>query len=80
PYQSLMLYLLAFSCLPLKILGWSNPFVVSFFIKLPILVSDIAVTYLLTRMFPTKLNQIFWCYYLSPIILYACYLHSQLDL
>jgi uridine kinase len=80
PYQSLMLFLLAFTCLPLKILGWSNPFFINFFMKLPILLSDISITVMLSRMFPTRLSMIFWCYYLSPIVLYACYLHSQLDL
>ncbi len=80
PYQPLMLYLIAFCCLPLRIFGWDNPFLVNFFMKLPTLLSDILVAYLLIKMFPTRVNKVFWYYYLSPIILYACYMHSQLDL
>ncbi|MBU6452169.1 MAG: hypothetical protein KGS72_10350 [Cyanobacteria bacterium REEB67] len=80
PYQPLMLYILAFFCLPLNLLGWQNPLLVNFFIKLPTLLSDILITCLLIKMFPNRTRMVFWYYFLSPIILYACYMHSQLDL
>lgn len=80
PYQPLMLYILALSCLPLKFIGWQNVCAVNFFMKLPTFVSDIGIFVLLVKMFPTRIKKIVWYYYLSPIIIYACYLHSQLDL
>ncbi len=80
PYQPVMLYVLAFFCLPLKKIGWDNSFAVNFFLKLPTLVSDITITWLLCKTFPGKLKSVLWYYYLSPIIMYACYMHSQLDL
>ncbi len=80
PYQPLMLYLLGFFCLPLKVLGFENLYLVNFFMKLPTLLSDILIAWLLVRMFPTRVDRVFWYYFLSPIILYACYIHSQLDL
>ncbi len=80
PYQPLMLYLLGFFCLPLKVLGFENLYLVNFFMKLPTLLSDILIAWLLVKMFPTRIDRVFWYYFLSPIILYACYIHSQLDL
>lgn len=80
PYPPLMLYVETFCCLPLKVIGWSNPYLVNFFMKLPTLLSDILITRLLIAMFPNRVAKVFWFYFLSPIVLYACYLHSQLDL
>lgn len=80
PYQPLMLFLEAFFCLPLQVFGWDNHFVTNFFMKLPTLLSDILIARLLIAMFPTRVNKVFWFYFLSPVILYACYMHSQLDL
>ncbi len=80
PYQPMMLYIMAIFCLPLKALGWNNIFLVNFFMKLPTLLSDILIAYLLIKMFPTRISKVFWYYFLSPIILYACYFHGQLDL
>ena len=80
PYQPLMLYIVAFSCLPLKFIGWQNVLAVNFFMKLPTLVSDIGIAVLLAKMFPARVKKVLWYYYLSPIIIYACYMHSQLDL
>lgn len=80
PYPPLMLFLEAFFCLPLQVFGWDNTFLTNFFMKLPTLLSDILIARLLIAMFPTRVNKVFWFYFLSPVILYACYMHSQLDL
>ncbi len=80
PYPPLMLYLEAFCCLPLKVFGWNTPFLTNLFMKLPTLLSDILIARLLIAMFPTRVNKVFWFYFLSPVTLYACYMHSQLDL
>ncbi len=80
PYPPLMLYLEAFCCLPLQVFGWDNTFLTNFFMKLPTLLSDILIARLLIAIFPTRVNKVFWFYFLSPVILYACYMHSQLDL
>lgn len=81
PYQPLMLYVLSVACFPLKLMSaWQDVLLRNFFFKLPTLLSDVAIMILLLRMFPSKHRHIFWFYFVSPIILYACYLHSQLDL
>lgn len=80
PYQPLMLYLVSLCCLPLKAFGFDNLYLVAFFFKLPTLLADIAIAALLVKMFPGRIDKVFWFYFLSPIIFYACYIHSQLDL
>ncbi len=80
PYQPLMLYLVSAFCLPLNFLSFNNSYVVNFFFKLPTLLSDILIAVLLLKMFPSRIDKVFWYYFLSPIIIYACYIHSQLDL
>lgn len=80
PYQPLMLYILSLALAPLEIFGWDNVLVRNFFFKLPTLASDLAIAYFLFRMFPGKWRHVFWFYFLSPIVLYACYMHSQVDL
>jgi len=81
PYQPLMLYILAFFCAPLKFLAaWDNVLLRNFLFKLPTLISDCAIAYFLYRMHTTQWRYVVWFYFLSPIVLYACYMHSQLDL
>lgn len=81
PYQPLMLYIVAFFCAPLKFLdAWDNVFLRNFFFKLPTLASDCAIAWCLLRMYAAQWRYVIWFYFLSPIVLYACYMHSQLDL
>ncbi|MBX9668611.1 MAG: hypothetical protein K2X93_13380 [Candidatus Obscuribacterales bacterium] len=80
PYQPAMLYVVALFCAPLQSLGWENIAARNFLFKLPTLIMDCAIACLLLRIFPGKWRQVLWFYFLSPIVLYACYMHSQLDL
>lgn len=54
---------------------WSN-----FFFKMPSFLVDIIGLKVLEKFYPDKKNIIAVLYYASPIILYAVYMHSQLDL
>ncbi|MBX9669244.1 MAG: hypothetical protein K2X93_16585 [Candidatus Obscuribacterales bacterium] len=81
PYQPLMLYIVAFFCAPLKFLGaWDNVMLRNFLFKMPTLLADCAVAWYLFRMRPEPWRYVVWFYFGSLIILYACYMHSQLDL
>ena len=81
PYQPLMLYIASFFCWPLKLLGaWDNVLLRNFLFKLPTLIADCAIAWFLFRMHPQQLRHVIWFYFLSPIVLYACFMHSQLDL
>jgi len=79
PYPPLMLYILSVFYMPYH-LFLSGAALENLIFKLPILVSDLTICYLLSRVFPDKKKSILVFYFASPIILYASYLHSQLDL
>ena len=79
PYPPLMLLIeSAFGWIALQV---SSFFVRSLIFKLPILLFDCLAFYFLVRMVP-KGNMRYICvvYFLSPIILYAGYMHGQLDI
>lgn len=80
PYPPLMLYIVSLFYLPCHILSVDSAILQNIFFKLPTLLSDILITYTLVKMFPNKLKEIAIYYFASPIILYAAYMHSQLDL
>ena len=78
PYPPFMLLIeSAFGWIALQV---SSFFVRSLIFKLPILLFDCLAFYFLVRIVP-KGNMRYICvvYFLSPIILYAGYMHSQLD-
>ncbi len=83
PYPPLMLMLLVPGVALSK---WiSMAFAPSFFVqhilfKLPTLGADLMIAFLLRLWFPKKAIEILLFYWASPIILYAGYMHGQLDL
>lgn len=75
PYHGLMLLILA----PFAYLGQFLDISESL-IKLPLLLADLGILYVLVRLFPRKEKKIYLYYFLNPIILYSTYIHSQLDI
>ena len=83
PYPPLMLYVLSLSYLPYHLLAGAlggSIVLQNLFFKLPVLGADLAIALVLLRMFPGKAREVTVFYVLSPVILYASYMHSQLDL
>lgn len=74
-----MLCLLSMAHSPTFFLGLPAPLVQLFF-KLPTFLADVLITGVLRSMFPGRLREILIFYVASPIVLYGCYMHSQLDL
>ena len=74
PYHSLMLLILS----PFAAL--SNLFDLDSLFKLPLLFADLGILYVLLKSFPLKKNRVYIYYFLNPIIIYATYIHSQLDI
>lgn len=74
PYHALMLILLY----PFTYL--SDILSLDFIFKIPLLLADLGVLYILLKLFPHKEKEIFIYYFLNPIVLYAIYIHSQLDI
>ena len=48
--------------------------------KLPLLIADLGILYVLLKTFPYKKEKVYLYYFLNPIIIYAVYIHSQLDI
>ena len=80
PYHPMILYVLSiFYALPYYVFGCSL-LVVNFFFKIPTVLSDLMVFYILIRLFPYNIMNVIIFYLVSPIVFYAAYFHSQLDL
>ncbi len=80
PYHPLMLYIYSIGGFFIKLFNVNNIFVQNILFKLPVIVADVSVFYLLLKIFKNKKLEVFIYYFLSPIIIYAAYIHSQLDL
>lgn len=80
PYHPLMLYILTICYAPLYFLMEDPGFIANIFFKLPVLLADLLIFKLLQKTFPGKIREIVIFYFASPIIIYASYIHSQLDL
>lgn len=61
--------------------GWANsPFLAQLLFKLPLLLFDLLGLYFLLQLYPARRKYIGILYFASPIILYAVYMHGQLDI
>jgi len=80
PYHSGMLYGLALFQWPLLFVSSVPLGLKNLVFKLPTLVADLALFWGLLKVFPKEKFRITLLYFSSPIILYAAYMHSQLDL
>jgi uridine kinase len=74
PYHGLMLVILYPFALLGKVTGLG-----SVLIKIPLLISDVLVFFILNKIFKNKEKMIFWFFFMNPIVIYATYIHSQLD-
>lgn len=61
-------------------IGIKNIFIKNILFKIPILIFDLLGLYFFIKMFPNRKKYIGVLYFASPIIFYASYMHSQLDI
>jgi len=74
PYHPLMLFILCPFTILSKLLHFDALF------KMPLLLADLGILYVLLKSFPNKEKSVYLFYFLNPIIIYAIYIHSQLDI
>lgn len=82
PYPTMMLAVLAVPSLFLMLLPnaiSSSLNLELLFLRLPILIADISICYVLIRWLKTNEEKVIKYYWASPIIFYICYFHGQLD-
>ena len=80
PYPVIMLAVECIGAVIVEVCGFSSVYVLNFFYKLPSLFFDYIGLYWLVRMFPDRKKYAAVFYFSSPIIIYAVYMHGQLDL
>jgi len=83
PYPPLMLWLFTLPRTILwPIIGGSSTvfsFADSIIYRIPLLLADLAILFVLLRWLKTKMRQVLVWYWLSPILIYINYFHGQLD-
>ena len=80
PYHPLMLYFYSIGQFFVNLFHISNVFMQNILFKFPTLIADIGIFYLLLKTYKKHYKNILTFYFMSPIIIYASYIHSQLDL
>lgn len=80
PYPPVMLLLESAGALFAKIFGSACVFMRNMLFKMPGFLMDFAGLYFLVKLFPMKRRYAAVIWYASPVILYAVYMHGQLDL
>lgn len=80
PYPPIMLFIESIGGIWLYIFPNMPIFFINLIFKIPNLVFDFLGLYLLVNLFPSKRKYVAVLYFSSPIILYAVYMHGQLDI
>lgn len=80
PYPPVMLFVECIGGIFVTVFSGMSVFARNLVFKLPILLMDLLGLYYLMQIFKDKRKYILILYFLSPIILYASYMHGQLDI
>lgn len=80
PYPPVMLFIECIGGVFVTLFAGMPIFIQNLVFKLPILLLDLLGLYFLMQIFKDKRKYILVLYFLSPIILYAAYMHGQLDI
>lgn len=80
PYPPVMLLIECIGGVLVTFCGTLPIFVRNLFFKLPLLMMDLLGLYFLMHISKSKRKYILVLYFLSPILLYASYMHGQLDI
>ena len=80
PYPIMMLLIQSIPGMLIEAFNIGNTFLINFIFKIPSFILDLVCLYFLTSIFGEKRRYVAVFYYASPIIIYAVYMHGQLDL
>ena len=82
PYPPAMLYIMSIGMLFCRIFPGAPLFVHNILFKIPLLLADFAEYIILLKIVksPGKKTALKFIYYLSPVMLYSTFMHSQLDI
>ena len=80
PYHGFMLYTFSIPVFIIHLFSIENEVLINFLFKTPLLLADIGIFAVLTTLYKRHYNKILLFYFLNPVIFYAIYVHSQLDI
>lgn len=80
PYPPGMLFIQSAGAVLLEVSGMTTVFLKNLLFKLPSFLLDFAGLHYLVKLFPMKRRYAAVVWFASPIVLYAVYMHGQLDL
>ena len=80
PYPPVMLLIQSISGVIIKTFKITNYAGVNFVFKLPSFIIDVVSVYFLGKIYSDKRRYVAVFYYASPIVIYAVYMHGQLDI
>lgn len=80
PYPPVMLFVESAGGILVSLCGAVPVFIRNLVFKLPVLLMDLLGLYYLMRISRSRRKYILVLYFMSPIILYAAYMHGQLDI
>ncbi|MBL0686868.1 MAG: hypothetical protein JJV94_03470, partial [Sulfurospirillum sp.] len=75
-----MLYILSIPTILINLFNIESQIFSNFIFKLPLFIADITIFFILLNLFSRKQNRVILFYFINPIIIYAIYMHSQLDI
>ncbi len=75
-----MLYIYSLGVFIINLFHINSVFLSNILFKLPTIIADCGICYLMYKIFKNKPKEVLIYYFLSPVIFYAAIMHSQLDL
>lgn len=80
PYPPLMLWIFMIPEVAISYLNIQATFLVNLIFKLPLILFDLILFVALLNLYPKNFKYVSILYFLSPIVIYASFMHGQLDL
>jgi len=80
PYPPLMLLIFTPGAFLIGLLKITSPFLINLIFTIPTLIADLLIYRTLRKYMGKYSKEVLIYYFASPIILYACFIHGQLDL
>ena len=80
PYHGLMLYIFSAPVLLINLFSIENEIIANLLFKTPLVIADLGTFLVLLKLYKKHYNKILFFYLINPVIFYAIYIHSQLDI
>ena len=80
PFHTLLIYIYSFLAYILNFLNIESTILINIIFKLPLLISDFIILYILIKIFMTYRKNIYIYYFLNPIVIYLTYINVHFSI